>query len=178
MSNRCYRQKMGRFMLLFLLATSLFPLKLSYAATMDFRFSFLNVSYGGGLIEGFVRGLENNATSSATSIEVTANPLGYGIGEYVGDPNPNTFTVVDGSITESFIGAFGVSNTAPDVTCCSLGWDFYPTVNRAGLSSNDSSNTLTPNSSLQFSLVPLPAAAWLFGSGLIGLVCIARRRTS
>jgi hypothetical protein len=32
--------------------------------------------------------------------------------------------------------------------------------------------TLTP----QVSQVPIPAAAWLFGSGLLGLVGIARRK--
>jgi hypothetical protein len=26
--------------------------------------------------------------------------------------------------------------------------------------------------------VPLPAAAWLFGSGLLGLICVARRKES
>ena len=31
---------------------------------------------------------------------------------------------------------------------------------------------------IEISLVPIPAAVWLFGSGLLGLVGIARRRTA
>lgn len=43
------------------------------------------------------------------------------------------------------------------------------------------SSTLTacasvPNGATGFATVPIPAAAWLFGSGLLGLVAIARRR--
>jgi hypothetical protein len=36
--------------------------------------------------------------------------------------------------------------------------------------------TLASNGNLNFSTIPVPAAVWLFGSGLIGLVGIARRR--
>ena len=42
--------------------------------------------------------------------------------------------------------------------------------------------TLTPGDSVSFTsnfqVVPIPAAAWLFGSGLIGLIVIARRKTT
>lgn len=36
--------------------------------------------------------------------------------------------------------------------------------------------TLNADGSLSYAAVPIPAAAWLFGSGLIGLIGIARRR--
>jgi hypothetical protein len=35
---------------------------------------------------------------------------------------------------------------------------------------------LTPGTNTGFATVPIPAAAWLFGSGLIGLIGVARRR--
>ena len=38
-------------------------------------------------------------------------------------------------------------------------------------------STASPNSTLKLSAVPVPAAVWLFGSGLLGLVGIARRKT-
>ena len=38
--------------------------------------------------------------------------------------------------------------------------------------------TMTSDGSLTYSAVPVPAAVWLFGSGLIGLVGVARRRQS
>ena len=39
------------------------------------------------------------------------------------------------------------------------------------------SNTL-PGSDFGQAVVPVPAAAWLFGSGLLGLVAVSRRRQS
>jgi len=68
------------------------------------------------------------------------------------------------------------------------GMDFYVVASMGASAQNgfaDASNTLT----MQFvddtglvaasvSAVPVPAAVWLFGSGLIGLVGIARRKAS
>jgi len=50
------------------------------------------------------------------------------------------------------------------------------------LTANDKGNMvvahvgLTPGTFTGFATVPIPAAAWLFGSGLIGLIGVARRR--
>jgi hypothetical protein len=41
---------------------------------------------------------------------------------------------------------------------------------------NDSSSLAEDSHNLQMKVVPVPAAAWLFGSGLLGLISIARRR--
>ena len=48
---------------------------------------------------------------------------------------------------------------------------------RITLSSNDMA-FLVSGDTITVSPVPLPAAAWLFGSGLVALVGLARRRTS
>ena len=49
-----------------------------------------------------------------------------------------------------------------------------------GISGNDTSmnfgNILHPNIRVNVNTVPIPAAVWLFGSGLIGLIGIARRK--
>jgi hypothetical protein len=41
---------------------------------------------------------------------------------------------------------------------------------------NDGENSSLLGVDIQTSAVPLPAAAWLFGAGLIGLAGVARRR--
>ena len=49
------------------------------AATLDFSFSFANAAYDGGIITGYFRGLTDNATGSATSVEVVSNSSGFGV---------------------------------------------------------------------------------------------------
>jgi hypothetical protein len=62
------------------------------ASALTFDFSFTNVT-------GVISGLADNATSAATSVQVTSNTAGFGIGEYVGNPRNNSFTVSAGVIT-------------------------------------------------------------------------------
>lgn len=96
------------------------------AAPLEFSFSFVNLANGGGTVTGIVRGLADDATSEATSVIVTGNTAGFGLGEYVGFtlPNPfnvyNSWTVSAGSITSVFFRSFGVLNSPPAVQCCSL----------------------------------------------------------
>lgn len=90
------------------------------AEAVDFRFQFNNVANGGGVVEGFVRGLEDNGISAATSVEVTSNTAGFGIGEFVGNPNRNSWTVTEGILTNFLFTSFGILNTSPAVTDSSL----------------------------------------------------------
>jgi hypothetical protein len=54
---------------------------------------------------------------------------------------------------------------------------FNTSANNAALGLTTSSITITATSSLPVvSAVPVPAAVWLFGSGLIGLISIAKRK--
>lgn len=71
----------------------------AHATTLDFNFTFINAVNGGGTVTGIVRGLVDNATVAATSVEVLTNTDGFGIGEYVGDPIANSFTVSSGVVT-------------------------------------------------------------------------------
>jgi hypothetical protein len=68
----------------------------------------------------------------------------------------------------------GIDFVNPDTVLWTdaYGWNFYsryyPTLSLNGV--------LTGMSIQQPSAVPVPAAAWLLGSGLLGMVAIARRR--
>ncbi len=85
------------------------------AAAINFSFSFENELNGGGSVTGIIRGLEEG-TSAATSVEVLSNTTGLGIGEYIGSPLLNSWTVLgDDIIAFDFLSA-GVLNTAPAVT--------------------------------------------------------------
>ena len=54
---------------------------------------------------------------------------------------------------------------------------YYSTVNSSPFHDDDMSLS-TGSYLVQTSVVPVPAAVWLFGSGLIGLIGFARRKTN
>ena len=93
-------------------------------------------------------------------MRVVSNTDGFGIGEYVGSPEPNfnAFTVVSGQITSALFLDFGIANTPPAVTCCSIrlelgGQNFTGLTNKSNALSESSRSglTFTPVSG-----VPLP----------------------
>ena len=154
------------------------------AATLDFDFSFDNPMEGGGLVIGVIRGLQDNATGAATSVEVLSNASGaFGIGEYVGTPAQNTWTVADGEITVFQFRSFRGENEAPFVTDASLGMENDSGVPAAGLVRDDGVATAAAVG-LTFSLrsdpavIPLPPAGWLLlgGLGVLAGLGAGRRR--
>jgi len=150
------------------------------AATLDFNFSFTNVANGGGTVTGIVSGLTDNATSAATSLKVLTNTAGFGIGEYVGNPLSNSFTVSAGSITSATFVAFGLGNNPPAVTGSSLALNLNSPLykNITGLSNTSGSIVVSPNTGLSFTPVTPPTAvptpALL--PGLLGLGAAALRK--
>jgi hypothetical protein len=76
------------------------------ASALSFDFSFTNVT-------GVISGLADNATSAATSVQVTSNTAGFGIGEYVGNPDNNSFTVSAGVITNAIFSIIWFSQCEP-----------------------------------------------------------------
>jgi hypothetical protein len=151
-----------------------------------YQFSFVNQNYGSGTarVVGIIRGLAEDGVSAATSVSITSNPDGFGIGEYVTSPpgsQLNTFTVAGGGIPSPYqFESFGNLNTNPGMACCSL-------VLLAGFGdalTNDPAHAIPGDSAITWSVlsevavVPLPAALPLFASGLgaIGLLAWRRRK--
>ncbi|ABD54045.1 VPLPA-CTERM sorting domain-containing protein [Jannaschia sp. CCS1] len=93
---------------------------------IDVRFNFFNLANGFNAVEGVVRGLSLSGTSAAYSVEITANSAGFGIGEYVGNPLANSWTVLNGEITQFEFYSAGAFNTAPTVTTATFGLSNTP----------------------------------------------------
>ena len=156
----------------------------SYPANAaTFQFSFNNDASNDpaqSLVVGIISGLQDNtANQPALSVQVTSNPAGFGVGEYVGNPGLNIFTVSAGAITSVTFSAFGVDNTAPAVTCCGLGLDLFPGQNPSAGLVNQNNLVSTATTNLTFTpvpQVPLPAALPLFAGGLGALGLFGWRR--
>ena len=158
--------------LVFVCAAAIYP-----ANALTFQFSFNN-SPGNdpsqSLVQGIISGLQDNlADQPATSVQVTSNPAGFGLGEYVPTLDLNFFAVSGGILTlaefQSFGGGLG--------GCCTLGL-IGPAF---GLRNSPDSNFFLGSANLTFTAVaetPLPAALPLFagGLGLIGLLAHRKRR--
>ena len=152
-----------------------------YASTLSFDFTFTDVANGAGVVTGIISGLMDNATSSATSVQVISTTGGFGTGEYVGTPTVNTFTVSSGVITSFAFLDFGSSNAAPAVSCCSLALGYSGS---NGLSDFPLSIMFgemqlgTNNGPISFAPIgtPLPATLPLFASGLAALGLLGWRR--
>jgi hypothetical protein len=114
------------------------------ASAISFGFSFENALNQGGTVTGVIRGLEEG-TGAATSVEVLSNTEGYGIGEYIGSPNSNFWTVLGGNLVAFDFISFGVNNTFPAVTNATLFFDSNEGDGasfRAGISTDPSSITI------------------------------------
>jgi hypothetical protein len=157
------------------------------AAPLDFTFSFTNSLNGGGSVSGVVRGLAEG-TGAATSVEVTANSLGFGLGEYIGSPDVNSWTVTAGAITAFDFLSFGILNSAPAVTTATIFFesaDLLGASFRAGVGdspfsvTNGDPSVSTADIGLVFAPVvapiPLPAAGLMLLAGLGGLAVLRRR---
>jgi hypothetical protein len=96
-----------------------------------------------------------------------AGSLTLDLGSFFGDPN------VDFPIAELTFDAVapGVTTTVIDVSLSNV-WADYDAI--IDMTPTGIGSTITVTST---AVVPVPAAVWLFGSGLLGLVGVARRRS-
>ncbi len=152
----------------------------SRAATLNFNFSFTNVSFNDEVITGVVSGLTDNALSSATSVQILSNTGNFGIGEYVNLPLSNNWSVSNGMIVAVNFESSGDTN--------GLGADLFFTgpvgsdqIIRAGLDPvSGGSLAASPDAGLSFtpavSVVPIPASLPLLATAFAGLAAIARMR--
>jgi hypothetical protein len=158
------------------------------ATALDFSFSFNNALNGSGSVTGVIRGLEEG-TGAADSVEVLSNTLGFGLGEYVGNPGNNTWTVLSGEITAFNFLSFGVRNTSPAVTGSTLFFgsrELNGATFRAGLSNSPSSVTIgnsgvtTQDIALTFTRIsdptPIPTPALLPGLVGMGIAALRKRK--
>ncbi len=127
-------------------------------ATTDFNTSFANGCVTGNCMNNGASGGLPLVTDTAANLHRTLPGVPYATGTGIGG-NP----MAD--------GAFPQDNANFDVTSLTF-------------LSHDANRTITqncaldPNISCAPSAVPVPAAVWLFGSGLLGLVGVARRKKS
>ncbi len=123
-----------------------------------------------------------NTFIGAVNLLIPSSPGGNSI-DHVSTGATDTAYALGGQFGANFGSKFAFSNTG--VLDQSL--NFYDFASTTG--SNLTKATITPfagqwdlasNGTLSFastSAVPLPAAAWLFGSGLVGLVGVSRRKS-
>lgn len=101
----------------------------------------------------------------SNNTQLTGNLSAFG---YLNDPEGNS---------DVFEFQFDVTGGALDNDFGTLGGIIIVTKNDSNFDGNfGSSFSATSQSSDTFAVVPVPAAVWLFGSGLLGLVTMARRR--
>ncbi len=160
-------------------------LSTAQAALFDFSFAFSNgaIGFSGGTLTGIVRGLTDNATSAASSVEITGNSAGFGLGEYVGNPNKNSWTMVGGAITGFDFRVLGTFNSTPDVTCCTLiliSADSFFGLNQNPSGAGFRSGGPAPVFSRLQTSVPEPDMFWLLGASALGIGASMRqsRRSS
>jgi hypothetical protein len=153
-----------------------------------YDFTFDNSNNGGGTVEGTVT-FPSSADGSyeASSVVVTSNTAGFGLGEYVGaltEITYDSFVVSGGEITSAtnFLD-FGDANLVNGaVTCCSLEFYAFDSILDGGLNNANGEVTDGPGSPVTFTLAttPIPAALPLFATGIgaLGLFGWRKRRRS
>ncbi|WP_088329931.1 PEP-CTERM sorting domain-containing protein [Lacimicrobium sp. SS2-24] len=150
-------------------------------ATLIFDFSFTDILNGGGVISGEILGLSDNATGAASSLRILANSGGFGVGEYVGNPSLNSFTVVNGVLTNVSFVSYGSNNAAPDIVDSSFYWK---TLEGIGLTNSDFFVSADPRSSASLAIslrkvnVPEPGTVILLSLGIAGLFASRYRKNS
>ena len=140
---------------------------------------------------GLVGGTTDVWTIDMTYDEVVPGDIGPVGGTFddhlVGNTGPNTgtlsstlfgdFTLVDHYSV--FIGAGFVFGDNPDVSQgfgVLSGWGWLDYCNSTSCTPSSVASGFTNDWIFEATVVPVPAAVWLFGSGLIGLIAVARRK--
>jgi hypothetical protein len=153
------------------------------AAPLSFSFTFTNAAASGGVITGVVEGLSDNTSNQqASSLRVLSNTSGFGVGEYIGNPTNNLWSVSNGFIVFGRFEIFGLQNSSPAVTGASMLLQFNDdiiaglTLTRANLNNSPNSVILVGGEDIAFAPVPIPAALPLFATGVAAVTYAGRRK--
>lgn len=168
------------------------------ANALTFNFSFTNALFdpdaptdadpntNWDVVTGTISGLNDNSTGAATSLMITSNTGGFGVGEYAPTADQNQWTVTGGLITGFNFASFGADQVPPvDLSLGFLsvgGWtaalsqsdQTYPASN-AGVTSQDINLIFTPVRAGP-SDVPVPASLPLLAAGIAGIALLRRRK--
>lgn len=142
-----------------------------------FTFSFYNWANGGGDVTGIVRGLANNSTSAAASVEILSNTAGFGLGEYATTALGNTWNVRNGKLTWFAFQSASAGSTFVMFRSEDNGRLFITDVGLAPSTSYVSTadgETTKIKFSPELGIVPLPASLPLLAGAL--LILRYRRR--
>jgi len=180
------------------------PLNLTLDNDPDIVSSFINVSYGSGMLSanGFALSLDDDGMGPAISIAggsfdllASINMSGIltggtlSIGGTIGSLGFNSGTLLTGNLTDfgfvdmggdPFEFLFNVTGGDAASLYGGTGGIILSGTGFAGSFANDFNNSPFAGMAdvASVSPVPVPAAAWLFGSALIGLIGFSRRRRS
>jgi hypothetical protein len=119
----------------------------------------------GGQISGFPANTSTLLTGSFLSASVTQLPLGQDLFYIVG-------ATFGGNVNSSICQYFGLSATSNFSNALNLSFTGTPLAGGGFLSSNNFGGAVVDSPQTP---TPLPAVAWLFGSGLFGLFCAKKR---
>lgn len=137
----------------------------------------LHFDFDATLLMQTILGAGDLGAAASSMMQITINgPSGY---QFLW--TPDGAVAVTGAITggteytDPFSLNQGIAGT--DYFLASSGSPGFHAVT-AGLAAGSYSMNITMTQTANVSAVPIPAAAWLFGSGLVGLAAVARRRTA
>lgn len=134
----------------------------------------LHFDFDANLIMQTILGASDLGAAASSAMQITINgPSSY---QFLWTPNGATGGITGGSeVSDPFSLNQGIAGT-DSFSAVSSSTGFHAMT--AALAIGSYSMNISMNQTANVSAVPVPAAAWLFGTGLLGLVGVARRRAA
>lgn len=127
----------------------------------------------------YASAVDMNLTTQPTTVAGANVAMTHSVFDIAGAPNGTyleTISMDITSIVQSWVdGSYANHGIKMDILEPNHGLKYYM---RAFTMEQDIANGTMHAATLDVSYVPIPAAVWLFGSGLLGLVAVARRKKS